>query len=180
MKSIPCSFDRLAAMVVLLTTGESVGRHALNRLIWFADLVHLLQNGRTISGAAYSRWPFGPEASEMDTVRRVLIRDGLIDEHIQESRRYRVYAYQARKKNIDSVLLRQEFAESELRTLRAVTRVLRGRPGGYLSSMARRFEPWIGARPGDDLDWRRAHADMKLRQWMASQGLIRDRGSCHC
>lgn len=50
----------------------------------------------------------------------------------------------------------------------------------YLSAMARRFEPWIGTRPGDDLDWRRAHADMKLRQWMASQGLIRERGSSHC
>jgi len=70
MKSIPRSFDRLAAMVVLLTTGESVGRHALNRLIWFADLVYFLQHGRTISGAVYSRWPFGPEANEMDTVRR--------------------------------------------------------------------------------------------------------------
>lgn len=175
MKSLSCPFDRLAAMTVLLTTGEMVGRHALNRLIWFADLVHFLQHGRTISSAVYSRWPFGPEANEMDTVRRVLIRDGLIDEHRQESRCYRVHAYQARRRNIDYVLLRQEFAASELRTLKAVKRVLRGQPGGYLSAMARRFEPWIGARPGTDLDWQRAQSDAKLRQWMASLGLIRER-----
>ena len=175
MESAPCPFDRLAAMTVLLTTGEVVGRHALNRLIWFADLAHLLQHGRTISGAVYSRWPFGPEANEMDTVRRVLIRDGLIAEHRQESRCYRVHAYQARRRNIDYVLLRQEFAKSELRTLKAVKQILRGQPGSYLSAMARRFEPWIGARPGADLDWQRAHADTKLRQWMASQGLIRER-----
>ncbi len=180
MKSIPSSFDRLAAMTVLLTTGEIVGRHALNRLIWFADLVHFLQHGRTISGAVYSRWPFGPEANEMDTVRRVLIRDGLIDEHSQESRRYRVYAYRARRRSIDYALLRQEFAESELQSLKAVIRVLRGQPGGYLSAMARRFEPWIGARSGDDLEWRRAHSDAKLRPWMASLGLIREPVSSPC
>lgn len=175
MESAFCPFDRLAAMTVLLTTGEKVGRHALNRLIWFADLVHFLQHGRTISGAVYSRWPFGPEANDMDTVRRVLLRDGLIDEHRQESRCYRVHAYQARRRNIDYVLLRQEFAASELRTLKAVERVLRGQPGGYLSAMARRFEPWIGARPGDDLEWRRAQSDANLRQWTASLGLIRER-----
>lgn len=174
MKSLTRSFDHLAAMVVLLTIEEKVGRHALNRLIWFADLVHFLEHGRTISGAVYSRWPFGPEADEMDTVRRVLIRDSLIDEHVQESSRYRVYAYQARRKNIDFVLLRREFAKSELRTMQAVKKILRGLAGGYLTAMTRRFEPWIGARPGDDLDWRRAHSDARLRQWVTSMGLIRE------
>ena len=170
--STSSAFDRLAAMVVLMTKGARVGRTALNKLLWFADVAHLLQYGRTISGTTYARWQFGPVPAEIDTVRRTLIMERLLKEQVEESTKYRTYAYEARSENVDFTALKKEFSESELRVIKAVKDVLRGQTGAYLSEMSHRFEPWISARPGEDLDLSRAQADEKLLGWMKEKRII--------
>lgn len=167
------SFKRLAAMVVLLTRKKETGLWALNKLLWFADVAHLLEHGRTISGAAYSCHGFGPAPLGIHTVRRVLIKKALLKECVRESERFRVFAYKAKTKNIHVGLLRQEFEPSELDMLNSVIRKLGNRPGTYLHSMSLEFEPWLSARPGQDVDLHRARIDAKLRQWMGSIGLLR-------
>ncbi len=164
-------FDRLAAMVILLTRKKKIGLWALNKLLWFADIAHLLQHGRTISGATYANHGYGPTPHEIHIVRRVLIKKALLKEFVQESERFRVFAYQADTRNIRFRLLKQEFSASEFKVLKAVEANLCARPGADIHSMYIQVEPWASAFCGDDSDRRRTHAEMRLGQWMDSTGL---------
>jgi hypothetical protein len=165
-------FDRLAAMVVLLTQRNKVGLWALNKLLWFADIAHLLQHGRTISGATYVFHGYGPTPLEIHIVRRVLIKKALLKEHVQESERFRVFAYQAETRNIRFRLLKQEFSASELKVLKAVATSLCARTGKDIHAMYLQLEAWVGASCGPDGTSRRRHVEAKLRQWMDSIGVL--------
>lgn len=164
-------FDRLAAMVVLLTQKNKLGLWALNKLLWFADIAHLLQHGRTISGATYVYHGYGPTPLEIHIVRRVLIKKALLKEYVQESERFRVFAYQANTRNIRFRLLKQEFSASEFKVLKAVATNLSTRTGTDIHAMYLQLEPWVSASCGQDGTRRRKRVDTKLRQWMDSIGL---------
>lgn len=165
-------FDRLAAMVVLLTQEKKLGLTALNKLLWIADIAHLLQHRRTISGATYVNCGYGPSPLEIDTVRGVLIKRGLLREYVQESARFRVFAYRAIRRNIRFRLLKREFSASELEVLKAVTENLCSRSGKDIHAMYLQLEPWVrGSRVLDD-NRQCMHAETKLRQWMGAIGLL--------
>lgn len=164
-------FDRLAAMVILLTRKKKIGLWALNKLLWFADSAHLLLHGRTISGATYAFHGYGPTPLEIHVVRRVLIRRALLRKYVQEYERFRVFAYEAETGKIRYRVLKREFSASELKVIKAVAANLCGRPGTEIHAMYLQVEPWVGALSGDDSDRRSARAAMRLGQWMDSTGL---------
>ena len=165
-------FDRLAAMVILLTRKKKIGLWALNKLLWFADSAHLLQHGRTISGATYANHGYGPTPHEIHIVRRVLVKKALLKEFVQESERFRVFAYQADTRNIRFRLLKKEFSASEFKVLKAVEANLCARPGADIHSMHLQLEPWVSASCGQDDTRQRKHMETKLWQWMGSIGLL--------
>jgi hypothetical protein len=165
-------FDRLAAMVVLLTQKKKLGLWALNKLLWFADIAHLLLHGRTISGATYVYHGYGPTPLEIHIVRRALVKKALLKEYAQESERFKVFFYQAKTRNICFRLLKQEFSASEFKVLKVVAANLCARTGTDIHAMYLQIEPWVSASCRQDGTRPRKHVETKLRQWMDSIGLL--------
>ena len=162
----------LAAMAVLVTTSAKVGRTALNKLLWFADVAHFLQHGRTISGTVYVKCDYGPAPCDIDAVRHELIARGIVSEKIIKATPYRSFVYKANDAAIDANALEAVFAETELRTMRAVIGALRKQTVGYLSEMSHQFEPWISSSYGEEMDLSRACHDDALREWLAKRKAI--------
>ena len=127
----------LAAMAVLVTTSAKVGRTALNKLLWFADVAHFLQHGRTISGTVYVKCDYGPAPCDIDAVRHELIARGIVSEKIIKATPYRSFVYKANDAAVSRT--RKSPAASEVSAFSNDGQRLASRPA---ASNAARAEGW--------------------------------------
>jgi len=70
-----------AHFVIRHTPPEKLGRTKLNKVLWFADVASMRQNGETVTGeTSYRRLPFGPVPNTIDGALDSLISAGAVVE----------------------------------------------------------------------------------------------------
>lgn len=163
---------KLAAMMLLLAQGRKTRRSTLNKLLFFADLVHMLKFGWTISGSNYQRLVYGPVAEESGVSRTTLVMTGFLKEERQSLHGGYHYWYEVDEARVDLERVRRDLSEGELDVLDRVRQRLAPKTAVYLSERNHHFEPWVSTLAADVLDFSKAHHDKKLIAWVKRMKLI--------
>ncbi|MCL4682356.1 MAG: DUF4065 domain-containing protein [Rhodocyclaceae bacterium] len=163
--------NKLATMIPLLIGDKEVGRTALNKLVFFADVAHFLQHGKPISDTPHMKLTHGPVPQGITEVRFDLIRKGLLRETEREDRFFRQFSYSV-PEGVDLAGMREGLEPSERQAIDIVRERLAGRTANYLSSHSHRFEPWNSSKPGFEMDLTRTREDKALRRWLTDEGIL--------
>lgn len=163
---------KLAAMHLLLVQGRRIRRTALYKLLFLADVVHVLKFGWTISGSNYLKLQYGPVAEDGGVTRSTLVRVGFIQEERQSHLGSYHFWYRVDEARVDLDLVRRDLPGDELDVLDRVRQRLAAKPASYLSEKNRQFEPWISTRAAEVLDISKVHHDRRLIAWVKRMKLI--------
>ncbi len=163
---------KLAAMMLLLVHGRRTRRTTLYKLLFFADLVHLLKFGWTISGSNYSWRQYGPIAEDVEVSRTTLVKAKFLKEERESVAGRYQYWYQVDEDRVDLDRVRRDLSADERDVLDRVRRWLAPRPAWYLSGRFHQFEPCVSTRAGALLDFSKAHKDERLIAWAKRLKLI--------
>lgn len=164
--------EKLTAMALLISCKvPDVGRTALNKLLFFADLAFFLENGRTITNAPYVRMPYGPVPEGIEVTRKTLIKAELLNESRIAEDGYYQYRYGATQ-IVDTDKIRALFDSDELLKLDVVLSKLGKLPASVLSEKSHEYEPWLSSNSGDELAFQKAKSDIKLIRWMRMNDLV--------
>lgn len=165
--------QKLAAMIVLIVSANKVGRTALNKLLFFADLAYFLIHGRLISGSSYVRQPYGPVPEEIEVTRRTLILAELLKEdRLDDGSGYYQFRYRTQDDKVDLSKAKEVFSEEEIEVINRIVAKLGNSQATVLSDWSHKFEPWKSAESGAPLEFERAMKDSDLVRWMRIHGLV--------
>ena len=148
MRSPPVQFDRekLQEAVWLLADycpPEELGNVKLHKMLYFADMLHFLQEGRPITGVEYLKQKFGPTARYLTSALQELQAQDLM--RVDETNFYGFY-----KKSY--VTLRpyqaQRLSPHEQDTLREVADYVRGKSAKEISELSHNAA-WEAAELGE-------------------------------
>lgn len=163
---------KLGAMILLLTSGRSIRRTSLNKLLFFADMSHFLNTGRTISGSDYLRLQYGPVPEEIDVTRKVLMLSKYLTEERRDIMGSYHYLYTVDEDAVDLSAVEAALGQDELDAVQAVKKRLSGKPATYLSEKMHAFEPWKSSATGEILNFVRARQDEDLIRWLQRIGMV--------
>lgn len=163
--------NKLATMIPLLIGERTIGRTVLNKLVFFADLIHFLRSGSTISGVPLLKLAHGPVPKQMFETRRDLKRAGLLAETEHNKKLYKEFSYSV-PPGTDLNALRESLTADELEAIDVVREQLAGKTANFLSTASHRFEPWKSAITNCELDMSLAKEDSALRQWLVTHKLL--------
>lgn len=170
----PCRLTALAAMIPLLAQGRELTLPALNRLVYFSDVAHLLRHGQTVSRRPQLKIRRGPLPRGSFEARCAAIRAGLLTERWTERRFEREASYLA---TAQASRLEQRFCAEELATLSAVRERLGCRTARFLARKAHESAPWRFGRFGFPLDLDQARTDARLIAWLRAEGVLPPEGN---
>lgn len=157
--------NKLVGMILIFTHKREINRTTLNKLLFFAELLHFLRHGKLISDDVYLKKPYGPVPQHIDAVRNALIRNDYLTENTYESPFYYEYCYIA-SDNIDMKSVNIFFTAQELECVNEVSQKLASRTAKDLSETSHKFEPWKSAGWDDELLFKKAIKDIKLNAWI--------------
>ena len=163
---------KLAAMMLLLVHGRRTRRTTLYKMLFFADLVHLLKFGWTISGSNHFWHQYGPIAEDGEVSRTTLVMKGFLKEEREDHFDSYHYWYQVDEDRVDLDHVRRDLSADELDVLDRVRERLAPRPAWYLSGRFHQFEPCASTRAGALLDFCKARKDERLIAWVKRMQLI--------
>jgi uncharacterized phage-associated protein len=147
---------------------------ALNRLVYFSDVAHLLRHGQTVSRRPQLKIRRGPLPRGSFEARCAAIRAGLLTERWTERRFEREASYLA---TAQASRLEQRFCAEELATLSAVRERLGCRTARFLARKAHESAPWRCGRFGFPLDLDLARTDARLIAWLRAEGVLPPEGN---
>lgn len=172
------TFDpKLGGMTLLFANNSSVSRTALNKLLFFSDVTHLMRTGRPISDRRYLRLPFGPVPKDIDTIRNALIGWGFLVEKVEPGPIHYRYDYLTQTGAVDLSKVRASFDALELATIDNICDRLKRFSPTALSEISHRYEPWKSTAPGEYLDLNKAVSDPGLQIWLTQTGVTITPGS---
>ena len=135
--------EKLKAAIVFISSNpsvESLGLTKMYKLVYFSDVAHLREYGRTITGSEYIKYQHGPVPSRGEKCIKQLKRDGLLESEKVPYAGYEMIALRATSEPDESV-----FEERELKTLVSVCKRLGGRTAAELSDLSHEEPAWITA-----------------------------------
>jgi len=165
--------NQLARMTLALVgQREKVSRTALNKLLFFADVVHLMEHGTPISKATYRKFDYGPVPDLIDATRRWMVTSGLLNEHLGMAGPYIQYMYEAAipRKELDEVV--DALKDSHREALRKVADAFGHMSATDLSDLSHRFEPWKSGDWYEPLSLDKACDDQDFRRYLQQRNLI--------
>lgn len=167
----PCfRHSRLRDMIPVLIGDRVIEREILNRLVYFADLAHLLAHGQTISGANHLKLMRGPIPENLPRTRHRLVGLGILGERESTDAFERRFHCTLLVGPEAVGELRGRFTSAELIAIDWARSRLADKTLTYLSGAAHGYEPWISHDFGEALDMQRALADPRLIGWMREHG----------
>lgn len=158
-------------MIPLLIGDKTVGRTTLNKLVFFADVIHFLLHGRSVSGIPHLKLTHGPVPQGVTEVRYGLMRSGWLAESMKEDRFYRQFSYTV-PSGAGLADLRAKLEPSELDAIDAVRKKLASKTASFLSQSSHRFEPWKSSKPGHEMDLALTREDESLKRWLIQYDLL--------
>lgn len=164
----------LARMAILLTHGRSVSRTALNKLLFFADVAHLIKVGKPISESKYVKLDFGPVPQHIDAVRNWLQENGFVRTSVGLSGPYVQHSYSSAHIDADN-LERIRTGLGGKGAAEIVTNVadaLSGMSASALSEISHRYEPWKSGNWYQKLDLNEAKKDSKLKEFLKDKKIL--------
>lgn len=148
MRSPPVQFDRekLKEAVWLLADYcpvEELGNVKLHKMLYFADMLRFLQEGRPITGVEYQKQKFGPTARYLSSAVQELQAEGLL--RLEENSFYGFY-----KKSYVGVrpYRAERLSPEEQALLREVADFVRGKSAKEISELSHNAA-WEAAELGE-------------------------------
>ena len=145
--------DKLEQVVLLLSEGEGVFVTKLNKLLFYSDFKHYQQRGRSLSGLAYERLPYGPVPSAFRLLFSLLEQRGLI-----EQTEVQVGAMEGTQVRALRSADRNHFDEDELGLLLAIKKRFAKMSASDISETSHREQAWTQTPMGALIDYRHAAA----------------------
>lgn len=145
--------EKLEQLVLLLGEGEGVFVTKLNKLLFYCDFKHYQQHGRSLSGLAYERLPYGPVPSAFRLLFSLLEQRGVIEQVevlVGSAEGTQVRSLKAADRNV--------FDEEELALLLAIKKRFAGMGANEVSEASHREQAWIQTPMGALIDYRHAAA----------------------
>lgn len=165
------SAKKLAGMVLIIAHQREVSRTELNKLLFFADAVHLIRKGQQVSGCGYHKKQYGPVPENVDAVRGILLSKGYLEESEREFAEYYRYDYSVPKGKVSLKKVRADFSDHEQAAIDEVTEKLARFNATELSEISHRYEPWKSALPQQKLDMSKVIRDKDLQDWLRGVGI---------
>lgn len=166
----------LSAMILLITgycqnKFAEINRTALNKLVFFSDLVYFLNNGKTISGVDYKKIDYGPVPENMMEEMDFLLSMDFLREEVVEDSGYPEY-YCIISPAVIIANVEQSFEYFELETLRLVSDNLGCFSSSVLSNHSNMYEPWRSASWFDKIEFETEKNDTSLIKWLEENGVL--------
>jgi len=161
----------LGKMIPLLIGDRTVARVVLNKLVYFADAVHYLKHGATISGEAYYKSARGPMPRTLINERERLVASGLLHEWMEDDGLIRQFSYSVQ--DSERILsCEEDLPETAIRVIDRVRERLGTKTASFLNDGTFPFEPWKSHIIGDAIDMARIRQDAEFPGWLRSQGIL--------
>lgn len=171
---MPTKIDKtLARMSILLTCGKSIGRTALNKLLFFSDISAYLLKGTKISNSDYVKLDYGPVPDGMRDVHIYLTEElGLMQVTLEFVGPYIQHTYRTVElEGSDIKSVENNFDEENVAILRRVREHFGPMTASRLSHISHQYEPWKSAQYGGKLDFSLADNDPSLRRMLQEAGI---------
>lgn len=136
---------------------ERFGATKLNKLLFYADFLHYVQYGRSITGQAYQRLEQGPAPRRLLPVRHRLTETEaalVVDRQFYGKRQQRLIALRDPDLTV--------FSATEIAVVHEVLRRCWGMNGGELSDASHRFLGWLWAESGETIPYNVALIQRRL------------------
>ncbi|MBF0381164.1 MAG: SocA family protein [Magnetococcales bacterium] len=166
-----CANRNLAGMILLITHQGEQNRTALNKLLFFSDLVSYFKYQKTISEDEYLKLDFGPVPHSVDDVRTWLVSSEMMTEELNKYAAYRTYLYNPTEK-VNFQAVQNHFGEHQVEIINSVVSRLGRETATTLSAITHEFEPWLSADWAESLDFERAIDDDRLKKWLQDKSLL--------
>ncbi len=144
------SQERLDELVLYvsfhLADSPNFGMVALNKALFFSEMLHYVEYGHAITGATYTRQRFGPTLHQMLPVIRRLEAS-----HDAVVRNVPVGTYTQKRLVAQREARSSLFDASELKTVNGVLNMCRNFTGTQLSEMSHNLPGWRLARDGEEI-----------------------------
>ncbi|WP_443114260.1 type II TA system antitoxin MqsA family protein [Herbaspirillum seropedicae] len=130
--------DRLAQLVLLLSDADGIFVSKLNKLLFYSDFKFYQQYGRSLSGLAYERPPYGPVPSAFRLLYALLEQRGLIRQvevSVGHAEGTQVLPLQPADRNL--------FDEDELGIILAIKKRFATMSAHDISAASHREQAWI-------------------------------------
>lgn len=136
---------------------ERFGATKLNKLLFYADFLHYVQFGRSITGQEYQRLDQGPAPRHLLPVQRGLVETeaAIVVERQFHGKRQRKTIVR-RDPNLDL------FTATEIAVVNEVLRHCRDMNGSQLSELSHRFPGWLLAESGETIPYSVALIQQRL------------------
>jgi Protein of unknown function (DUF4065) len=156
---------KLVSMVLFIAKKRPVNRTSLNKLLFFSDLVSYMKRTKTISEVKYFKYPYGPVPEKIDVIRDSLITLDLLKEEHYDVDLYRRYDYHT-SDTFEIERLNKNLDRTDRSIIENVLSKLASKSASQLSELSHEFEPWKSADWYEELDWKKAKSDKKLKVWI--------------
>jgi hypothetical protein len=126
---------------------EELGRVKLHKILYFADMLHYMANGRPLTGVEYQKQPFGPAACHLTWALQQLEENGAL-----EVRRRNYFGFPK-----DDFIVRRppdpaKLSEHERSLVNDVADFVRARSAREISELSHN-EAWAAVRIGDRIPY---------------------------
>ena len=135
--SRPVDWTKVSETVVFLCQGKGVSRTKLNKLLFYADFLHMKHFGSQVTGLPYVRLPHGPVPDQYELVFAALHAEGLID--LTEAERGENVTYMHRARRSPDIAV---FTTTELQALTRVQAEFENKSAKDISRRSHQEDAW--------------------------------------
>lgn len=160
----------LGKMMPLLIEDKVIAQTVLNRLVYFADAIHYLEQGTTISGEDYYKSTRGPVPHTLTDVRQQLVASGVLREAMISDGLLHQFTYSVTHPG-NVMQYRDSLPSTAISVINRVRERLGDQTTSCLSEGALKFEPWKSHLIGDRLDLARIRWDAAWSEWLRTHGV---------